>query len=171
MSKDKLSPQKELFCLEYVKTGNATAAYRAAYNCKNKTAPWICVNACKLKNETKVALRIEELEEERRKKYNPDIIKGELIETYADIFRHDVTQMFKEDEETGKMKMKSILEFPKELRCAIKDIGTKDGRLSVRFHDKVDAGRELARLLGLNEPEKTDVNISGNKGIDVRIVD
>lgn len=170
MSKD-LNPKQELFCLEYHKHGNAAAAYRSAYACKNKNAAWIYVEAHNLLKYPNISIRLKELEEERRKRYNPDIIKGELIETYADIFRHDITQMFKEDEETGKMKMKSILEFPKELRCAIKGIETKDGRLSLKFHDKVDAGRELARLLGLNEPEKTDVNISGNKGIDVRIVD
>ena len=56
-----LTVKQEKFCIEYVKTGNKSEAYRLAYNAENMNDESINVNASKLSNTAKVLLRIEEL--------------------------------------------------------------------------------------------------------------
>jgi phage terminase small subunit len=56
-----LTPKQENFCLAYLETGNASEAYRRAYNAENMKPDSINVNACKLLAEAKIKLRLEEL--------------------------------------------------------------------------------------------------------------
>ena len=61
---DKLTPKQEAFAMAYIETGNASEAYRTAYDVsKNTTESSIWVNASKVKNNNKVALRIKALQE------------------------------------------------------------------------------------------------------------
>lgn len=61
-AKGKLTPKQEKFCEIYVETGNASEAYRRAYDAGKMSDQAIHVNASKLLKNAKVALRIEELE-------------------------------------------------------------------------------------------------------------
>ena len=56
-----LTPKQERFCLELVKTGNATEAYRQAYNTERMTPGSINVRACELSSNGKVAVRLSQL--------------------------------------------------------------------------------------------------------------
>lgn len=57
----KLTIKQEKFCLAYIETGNASEAYRRAYNCKKMSANAICVQASRMLDNPKVALRVREL--------------------------------------------------------------------------------------------------------------
>ncbi len=57
----KLTAKQETFCLEYVKTGNASEAYRRAYDADRMKPEAIHVAACRLLEKAKIALRLEEL--------------------------------------------------------------------------------------------------------------
>lgn len=64
-----LTPQQELFCQKYIECKcNASEAYRRAYNCEKSGDNTIWVNASRLLNETKVTLRIQELQAEAAKR-------------------------------------------------------------------------------------------------------
>jgi phage terminase small subunit len=56
-----LTLKQENFCLAYIETGNASEAYRRAYDADKTSAPVINVNAKKLLDSNKIALRIAEL--------------------------------------------------------------------------------------------------------------
>lgn len=56
-----LTIKQERFCMVYIETGNASEAYRQAYNAENMKESSINVNASKLLADAKVALRIKEL--------------------------------------------------------------------------------------------------------------
>lgn len=56
-----LTEKQEKFCHEFIKTGNASEAYRNSYNAGKMKPESIHVNASKLLNDTKVAHRIEGL--------------------------------------------------------------------------------------------------------------
>jgi len=57
-----LTAKQEAFALAYVETGNASEAYRRAYNVGEDTKPSsIWVNGCKILASTKVAQRVSEL--------------------------------------------------------------------------------------------------------------
>ena len=61
---DKLTPKQETFAMAYVESGNASKAYKTAYNVNENTSDnTISVEASKLKNTPKITLRILELQE------------------------------------------------------------------------------------------------------------
>ena len=57
-----LTPKQESFAQKYIELGNASAAYRQSYNAKNMKPESITVNASKLLSDTKVSLRVKELQ-------------------------------------------------------------------------------------------------------------
>lgn len=59
----KLTQKQETFCLEYLKDGNATRAYKIAYNCSKTKESSINVNASKLLKDTKIIQRLDSLKE------------------------------------------------------------------------------------------------------------
>lgn len=60
----KLTPKQESFCQAYVKLGNASDAYRAAYNCVNSKPNTIHRAAYDLLQRPNVAARIAELNQQ-----------------------------------------------------------------------------------------------------------
>ena len=59
-----LTPKQETFTQAYVETGNASEAYRRAYNTDRMSDAAVNVQASRLLNHPKVALRIRELQAE-----------------------------------------------------------------------------------------------------------
>lgn len=60
-----LNPKQEKFCQLYVQLGNASEAYRQAYNSKAKPES-VNVMACNLLAEVKITLRVDEIRESLR---------------------------------------------------------------------------------------------------------
>ena len=56
-----LTPKQEKFCAEYMKTGNASEAYRRAYNAKNMLPATVNRKATEVMDNGKVAARLAEL--------------------------------------------------------------------------------------------------------------
>ena len=78
-----MTPKREVFCLAYVETGNASEAYRRAFAVKPETKPEsIHVNASKLLSDAKVLLRVAELKASHVERHNltVDDIKVMLLE-------------------------------------------------------------------------------------------
>lgn len=69
MATDSLTPKQEAFVREYMKTGNASEAYRQAYDAKGMKDAAIHVNACKLLKNAKVALRLAAWQQRTAKKH------------------------------------------------------------------------------------------------------
>lgn len=57
----KLTLKQEAFAQAYIETGNASEAYRRAYDAENMTQNSIAVQACKMLDSPKIALRVDEL--------------------------------------------------------------------------------------------------------------
>lgn len=69
----KLTPKQEAFARAYVETGNASEAYRRAYDASGTTDKSVHENAAKLIKHTKVAPRIEQLQQEIAKRHDVTI--------------------------------------------------------------------------------------------------
>ena len=80
-----LTPKQEAFALAYVETGNASEAYRRAYNAAKMKPASVAVNASKLLADAKVALRVQELQAKavERHEITVDDILRELEEARA----------------------------------------------------------------------------------------
>lgn len=56
-----LTPKQEKFCIEYLKSGNASAAYRLVYSCEKMKQATITVKASELLSSGNISVRIDEL--------------------------------------------------------------------------------------------------------------
>ena len=65
----KLTPKQEKFSQKYIELGNASEAYRQAYNAENMTDKQIWEEACKLNANPKVSQRVNELRQEHAKRH------------------------------------------------------------------------------------------------------
>lgn len=63
-----LTLKQEKFCLEYMKDGNASRAYREAYNAENMKEATINNNSYKLLQKNDIATRINKLKDEMKSK-------------------------------------------------------------------------------------------------------
>lgn len=77
-----LTHKQEKFCQAYIETGNASEAYRTAYAADKMKPEAIHVNASKLLDNAKVALRVSELQGEIKQRHNVtvDSLLAELEE-------------------------------------------------------------------------------------------
>lgn len=160
--KDKLTPKQELFCQHYVDIGNASEAYRLAYNCENMKQATVWRNASAMLDNNKVAARIKELEEERAEMFRVDRKKVEAV--LMGIVELDPSDMYYIDEKTGKPRLKAPSQMPKRMRLALKSIKNKRGEVSYEFNGKTEAARLLASLNGWEAPKKIDVQ--GGMSVD-----
>jgi phage terminase small subunit len=69
LKKKKLTPKQEKFCHEFIKTGNQSDAYRAAYNSENMLPTTINNKAYQLVNQDDIGARIAVLQERLNKKF------------------------------------------------------------------------------------------------------
>ena len=91
MDKIKLTPKQEKFCYGYMETGNASAAYRAAYNAEKMKPESVAVQAAKMLASPKIALKIDALRAELRQRHEitvDDLVK-ELEEARKLAFETD----------------------------------------------------------------------------------
>ena len=73
-----LTIKQEKFCMVYVETGNASEAYRQAYNAENMSNEAIGVEACRLLDHPSVALKVKELKSGHIKRHEltiDDLVK------------------------------------------------------------------------------------------------
>lgn len=81
MSHD-LTPKQEAFARKYLELGNASEAYRQAYDAENMSPEAIKVEACRLLQNPNVALTVKELQEDHRERHRVtvDSLTAELEE-------------------------------------------------------------------------------------------
>jgi len=136
-----LTVKQEKFANLYVELGNASEAYRQAYNVKDSTSiETINVSASKLLADPKITLRVEELRNEVKESHcitRDFIVKG-LLEIINDV---DYTFKLGKDN--------SISDADKKVFFRLMN--------QTKNTDKLRALEQLAKMLGLNEPEKQEL--------------
>ncbi len=83
-----LTPKQEAFAKAYVETGNASEAYRRAYNAGNMAENTINVKASQFLKQDKIRVRLEELQKRAQKRH--------------DITIDTLTEMLKADRELAR---------------------------------------------------------------------
>ena len=165
IASDSLTPKQESFCRYYIDTGSAPEAYRMSYSTGNMKWESIRVNANKLLHNAKIALRVEELRAEEAKQARIDRSKIERV--LFDIANVDPADMYVIDEETGKTKLKSPSQMPKNVRNALKSIKNNKGVVSYEFNGKTEAARLLGSWNGWDAP--TQIDVRSSKSSELRI--
>lgn len=163
-----LTLKQEKFCQYYVDIeGNASEAYRMAYNTSKMKAESIWTEASQLLSNPKVTLRINEIKEQRAQ---DSTVKREAVEKVLfDIVMTDPKELYILDEITGKVKLKRPDQMPKRLRNAMKKITNKKGEVSYELIGKTEAARLLGAWNGWDADKTINVKNDGNKIGELRI--
>lgn len=133
----KLTIKQEKFCNFYIETGNASEAYRRAYDCANKSAQWLVVNSSKLLKNANIALRVKELQQEQQRK--SDITKEEILKLCADVIRG-----------------KEVTDFIEE----------RNGKKLKRTLSKSWAVDRICKMCGFDAPGKQEINLNKPMSIE-----
>lgn len=141
MSK-KLTPKQRKFCEEYVTTGNGSEAYRRAYDVGvNTKIETIKVKASKLLAQDNISTTIAKLQEKQAKHF--EITRQDVAKGYLEIIQawRSLMQLASKEELTKDEKQKFYL---------LKEM--------VKGSDYRGAYDSLAKMFGLNEPDKTQID-------------
>jgi phage terminase small subunit len=169
MNNRKLTEKQEKFCNYYLDCeGNASEAYRMAYDASKMQPETIWSNASRMLASNKVATRIEELRSQRAKEAKVSREKVEKV--LMDIVMMDPNDLYIVDPVTGKIKLKSPSQMPKRVRNAMKKISNDKGKVSYEFNGKVEAAKLLASMNGWNAPQQIELTgKDGAKTNEIRI--
>lgn len=169
MNNRKLTEKQEKFCNYYLDCdGNASEAYRMAYDASKMQPETIWSNASRMLASNKVAARIDELRAQRAEASKVSREKVEKV--LMDIVMMDPSDLYIVDPVTGKLKLKSPRQMPKRLRNAMKKIINDKGKVSYEFNGKVEAAKLLASMNGWNAPQQIAfTGKDGEKTNEIRI--
>lgn len=164
----RLTEKQEKFCQFYLDTdGNASEAYRMAYDTTNMQPDTVWSAASRLLDNCKVAARIDEIRAERAA---CSVIERKKVESVLmDIITADPNDLYITDPKTGKIKIKSPSQLPKRIRNALKKIKNNRGIVEYEFNGRVEAARLLGSWNGWDAPKEVNVTSAGNVKGEIRI--
>lgn len=172
MEEIKLTANQEKFCQIYMQTGNQSEAYRQAYPKSLKWKPEaVNVQASTLMSNSKVSLRVKELQKEQQEKHN--ITKDRLLKELASIAFVKESEFYHDDGS-----VKRLSELTEEQKSALsqysfKTVKVEDGVYEdvpvFKAQDKLKAIETISKMLGFNEPDK--VEHSGEMTQNIKTLD
>ena len=165
MEKDKpikLTVKEELFAQNYIKTGNASEAYRRSYNAKNMTPKTIIERASVLLKKNNITTRVKELQEKLEHKH--DISKDRILNELNCYLNADIRDYV--DFDGDELKFKPFDKLTKEQSKCIDSVKMGRNGLELKLNAKLVTIDRLCKMLGYDAPIKTE-----NKIIDVFVDD
>lgn len=164
----RLTEKQEKFCQYYLDTdGNASEAYRMAYDTSNMQPNTVWNSASLLMDNPKVTQRINEIRIERAE--SSRIERNRVERVLMDIVTADPNDLYIADARTGKIKMKTPSQLPKRMRNALKKIKNSRGVVEYELNGKVEAARLLGSWNGWDAPKEVNVKNCGNMMGELRI--
>tara|TARA_R100001443_G_scaffold109855_1_gene121463 strand:+ start:1523 stop:2014 length:492 start_codon:yes stop_codon:yes gene_type:complete len=138
----KLTPKQRRFAEEYVDCGNGSEAYRRAYNVKPTTSnDVIKVSANELLTNPNISLTIDKLRKQQADKF--EISRSDVAKGYLEIINAWRSLMVLASKEKLSKDEKQKFYLLKEM---------------VKGSDYRGAFDSLAKMFGLNEPDKTQID-------------
>ena len=151
-----MTEKQERFCRHYLDTdGNATEAYRIAYDCTNMQPGTIYHSAWELMNNPKITQRLDELRAERREATEQQ--RKEAESRLMDIVTADVSELFYVDPVTGEARIRKPWQLSRKIRHAIKSIKIQGDNITYELHGKIEAARLLGSWDGWDAPQQVDI--------------
>lgn len=176
-----LTEQQEKFVQHYVKNGNASAAYRHAYNSKGMLPKTVTEAASRMLRKSNVAARLQQLQEKTaaRNDVTADMIVQELRKVgFADIRRavkwngtSIPLKLGKGDEQAGTpgaVELISSDAIDDDTAAAISEVSQTTSGIKIKFHDKLSALEKLGRNLGMF---KDITELTGKNGAPIEVRD
>lgn len=170
-----LTVKMERFCLKYHECGNASEAYRHAYNASKMVAQSVHSNAGNLLLNTEVARRIAELQAEDRKK--SEITRERLLEELSCIIGSKITDYLtlttayvpapgSEGDPDGdeiavqKLVFKDFADLTDRQVRAIESVKEGKSGLELKLHGKSWSIERVCKMLGYDSPTVAEIKMS-----------
>ncbi|HBN9476856.1 terminase small subunit [Pseudomonas aeruginosa] len=162
-----LTPKQEAFCLAYLKTGNASEAYRLSYDAKNMKPETVNRTAKELIDNPKIAARMAELNASAVT--DAVMTRQEALERLSRFARTDLADLlefgsYEIGEQDGQpviqaaWKIKdSVLQDPQKMAAISELAATKDG-IRIKTHSPLQAIQQLAKMQGWESATKHEVS-------------
>lgn len=144
-----LTIKQERFCQKYLECGNASEAYRFAYEPKRCTDKSIWENASKLLSNAKVAPRLAELKSQAAEVCNLE--RADALRMLSEAVLADVTDYVSPD---GIIRTTDILKMPKSKRRLIEKIESTKYGCKITLISKSGALDRLAKMCGWDAEDK-----------------
>lgn len=152
-----LTIKQENFCNKYVETGNASEAYRFAYNCEKMSPESTNVAASKLLDNPKITLRVNILQKEIREK--SDISKERVLEELKAIMESDIRNYLTF---TGKtIRFKNFKDLTDKQAKAIEGIKKGKNGIELKLYGKSWSIERICKMLGFDAVIKADITSNG----------
>lgn len=171
MAKASLTIKQEKFCNKYLECGNASEAYRYAYDCSKMSDNSVWCNASQLLADTKVVQRLEYLKSHLAEASG--ITALQIIREHQKIAFSDATRI-----RNGWMSLKKFESLTDDEKACIRSVETKqtkrttpmgdeviDEQVKITCYDKQKALDSIVSMLGYNAPEK--IANTDSKGNDI----
>lgn len=171
MAKASLTIKQEKFCNKYLECGNASEAYRYAYDCSKMSDNSVWCNASQLLADIKVAQRLEYLKSHLAEASG--ITALQIIREHQKIAFSDATRI-----RNGWMSLKEFESLTDDEKACIRSVETKqtkrttpmgdeviDEQVKITCYDKQKALDSIVIMLGYNAPEK--IANTDSKGNDI----
>lgn len=157
----RLTEKQDKFCREYISNGgNATEAYRQAFNTEKMRPETVNRSAKELKDTPKIAARIEQLKAPALKKFN--VTRERVIGELARIGFSDMRDLVNWDE--TQITIKDSQSLPDEAAACIAEISEtltlKGSTKKIKLHNKVAALVKLGEDLGMFKNASNDSTAS-----------
>ncbi len=160
-----LTPKQERFCLAYLETGNASEAYRRAYDAENMKPSTIHSRAYELLDNSEIAARLEELN--RSAVTSAVMSRTEALEKLSALARTDLKDLVEfgeyelgSDPESGapiiqtSWRIKSsALQDPVKMAAISELTAGKEG-IKIKTHSPLTAIQQLAKMQGWEAAQK-----------------
>lgn len=162
-----LTQKQEAFCIAYLKTGNASDAYRQAYNAENMSITCVRVKACELMNNPKISARLQELNSWAVT--DAVMTRQEALERLSNFARTDLADLvefgsYEIGEQDGQpiiqaaWKIKdSALQDPQKMAVISELEVTKKG-IKIKTHSPLQAIQQLAKMQGWDSASKHELS-------------
>lgn len=173
-----LTPKQEAFCIAYLKTGNASEAYRQAYSTKRMQPATINVKASELLANGKIAVRLKEL----NSKAVTDAVmtRQEALERLSRFARTDLAELVEfgahelGEDDSGQPVIQStwrikdsVLQDPEKLAAIAELTAGRDG-IKIKTHSPLHAIQQLAKMQGWESATKHE--ITGKDGAPIQTI-
>ncbi len=180
MKINNLTIKQEAFCQAFIKSGEATAAYKeAGYSWKNRKSTFIHEAACKIHKNIKVASRIKELQEKlsiiAEEKFNItaetilrhlDILRNARIDQYVTFIYEKMLIGYDEEDnpeykEEARMIFKPFSELTQEQLMCIESIKqNRYGEIELKLHGKEWTIEKINKHIGFYEKDNVQRSVS-----------
>lgn len=173
-----LTPKQEAFCLAYLKTGNASEAYRQSYSAQNMKPETVNKRASELLDNGAIAGRLQELNAAAVSA--AVMTRQEALERLTMVARTDLADLvefgtYEVGEQDGEPIIQaswrikdSALQDPKKM-AAISELAAGRDGIKIKTHSPLQAIQQLAKMQGWESATKHE--LSGPGGGPVETVD